>query len=155
MEAKGAQMGGGGSLVNKLVQAGLCFTKVNHEILAEAGQKCYCELPKFWKWGCLELSVFPKQVDFLAFSHGALFSSHSQVCVCLFGKTRQDSVWQSKTMSWCFPVGPTIHRWCMSRADLGPYNVTGVRPLDTHQCVPCGSQWWGPVHMSGVLVSSC
>ena len=44
MEAKGAQMGGGGSLVNKLVQAGLCFTKVNHEILAEAGQKCYCEL---------------------------------------------------------------------------------------------------------------
>ena len=44
MEAKGAQMGGGGSLVNKLVQAGLYLTKVNHEILAEAGQKCYCEL---------------------------------------------------------------------------------------------------------------
>ena len=48
MEAKGAQMGGGGSLVNKLVQAGLCFTKVNHEILAEAGQKCYCELLKVY-----------------------------------------------------------------------------------------------------------
>ena len=42
MEAKGAQMGG--SLVNKLVQAVLCLTKVNHEILKETGQKCYCEL---------------------------------------------------------------------------------------------------------------
>ena len=40
MEAKGAQMGGG-SLVNELVQAGLCLTKVKHEILAETGQKCY------------------------------------------------------------------------------------------------------------------
>ena len=44
MEAKGAQMGGGGSLVNKLVQAELCLTKVNHEILEQPGQKCYCEL---------------------------------------------------------------------------------------------------------------
>ena len=37
MEAKGAQMGGG-SLVNKLVQAGLCLTKVKHEI-PETGTK--------------------------------------------------------------------------------------------------------------------
>ena len=40
MEAK--ELKWGESRVNKLVQAGLCFfTKVNHEILAGTGQKCY------------------------------------------------------------------------------------------------------------------
>ena len=31
-------------------------------------------------------------------------------------------------------MGPTLHRWCTSRADQGSYNVTGVRLLDTHHC---------------------
>ena len=130
---------------------------------------------KMWIW-ILSFVDPLKQVDFSAFSHGAPSSSHSQVCVCIFGNTGQDSVWQSKTMSWCSPMGPTLHRWCMSRAGLGLYNVTGVRLFTTasprdpavgsspyvrclcvllqdthHWLVPEGHR----VHMSGVPLFSC
>ena len=90
MEAKGAQMGGGGSLVNKLVQAGLCFTKVNHEILAEAGQKSYCELLKVYVR--LSCRSFQNRWISLHFPMGPPLHLISQVCACLVGKTWQDSV---------------------------------------------------------------
>ena len=120
-------------------------------------------------------------MDFFAFSLGAPSSSHLQVCVYPYDRTWQDNVWQSKTMSWCFPKGPTLHRWCTSRADLGPYNVTGVRLLDSHHCplrdpvvgsspyvrCPCvllldthhcsprdPVQWWGPYVRCPSLVLS-
>ena len=50
-----------------------------------------------------------KQVDFCAFSHGAPSSSHSQVCVCLFGKTWQDSVYDKvRQCPDAFPWDPLL-----------------------------------------------
>ena len=84
MEAR--ELKWGGSLVNKLVQAGLCATKVKHQILAETGQKCYWA---FVNWSDVVLSrnsitcyCIPRLEKYISFSSLGILM-HKMTFVCL------------------------------------------------------------------------